>query len=285
MKGTSAEVAIIKGDNPIRMVEEALTLIAAEQAFGRDEKILVKPNYINSSHPSTGNTTDSRVIEGTVKYLKEKGFGNIAIGEGSGFADTMVAYEAAGTDEVARRWQIGLLDINKDDYTTMDVSDHYALKSVRISKTALNSAIISIPKLKLHRITGVTLSLKNLMGVVQPKGQMHVHLNEKIADLASVVKPRLAVVDGIIGGEGHETAGKPVPMNIVIAGLDLVAVDTVGAAVMGVNVDDVKHIKLASQKGLGTCDLNQIKIVGEPIEKVKRIFKPSFASRFASKFA
>ena len=285
MKGTSAEVAIIKGDDPVRMVEEALTLIAAERAFGKDEKILVKPNYINSSHPSTGNTTDSRVIEGTVKYLKEKGFGNIAIGEGSGFADTMEAYKAAGTDEVARRWQIGLLDINKDDYTTVDVSDHYALKSVRISKTALNSAIISVPKLKLHRITGVTLSLKNLMGVVQPKGQMHVHLNEKIADLASVVKPRLAVVDGIIGGEGHETAGKPVPMNIVIAGLDLVAVDTVGAAVMGVDVDDVKHVKLASHKGLGTCDLNQIRIVGEPIEKVKRIFKPSFASRFASKFA
>jgi len=283
LKRTPAEVAVIKGDDPVKMVEEALSLVAAERAFVKDERILVKPNYINASHPSTGNTTDSRVIKGTVKYLKEKGFGNIAIGEGSGFADTMKAYEAAGTDEVARRWGVELLDLNKDEYTKMDVSEHYALRSVRISKTALDSAVVSVPKLKLHRITGVTLSLKNLMGVVQPKGQMHVHLNEKIADLASVVKPRLAVVDGIIGGEGHETAGKPVHMNVVIAGLDSVAVDTVGAVCMGVNVDDVKHIQLAAQKGLGTCDLRQIRIIGEPIDKVKRNFKPSFASRFASK--
>jgi uncharacterized protein (DUF362 family) len=285
LKETLADVAIIKGDNPVDMVAEALTLIVAERAFRKDEKILVKPNYIDSSHPSTGNTTDSRVIEGTVKYLKEKGFSNIVIGEGSGFADTMKAFEAAGTDEVARRWQIDLLDLNKDDYVVMDVSDHYALRSVRISKTALNSAIISVPKMKLHRITGVTLSLKNMMGVVQPKGQMHVHLNEKIADLASVVKPRLAVVDGIIGGEGHETAGRPVPMNIVIAGLDPVAVDAVGAASMGVTVDNVKHIRLAAQKKLGICDLEQIRIVGEPLEKVKRNFKPSISSHFMSKLA
>jgi uncharacterized protein (DUF362 family) len=282
LKETLADVAIIKGDNPVKMVAEALTLIAAERAFRKEEKILVKPNYIDSSHPSTGNTTDSRVIEGTVKYLKEKGFSNIVIGEGSGFADTMKAFEAAGTDDVARRWQIDLLDLNKDDYVVMDVSDHTALRSVRISKTALNSAIISVPKLKLHRITGVTLSLKNMMGVVQPKGQMHVHLNEKIADLASVVKPRLAVVDGIIGGEGHETAGRPVPMNIVIAGLDPVAVDTVGAACMEVNIDHVKHIRLAAQKKLGTCDLKKIRIVGEPLE---RNFKPSISSHFMSKLA
>jgi uncharacterized protein (DUF362 family) len=279
------DVAIVKGDKPVEMVAEALSLIEAEQTFKKDERILVKPNYIDASHPSTGNTTDAGVLEGTVKYLKEKGFSNIAIGEGSGFADTMKAYEVAGVDEVAHRLHVDLLDLNEDSYVVVDVPGHLALKSVRISKTSLDSAIISVPKLKLHRITGVTLSLKNMMGVVQPKGQMHFHLNEKIADLASVLKPRLAVVDGLIGGEGHETAGKPVPMNLVITGLDLVAVDAVGAAVMGVNVDNVKHIKLAAHKGLGICDLERIRIIGEPLEKVKKDFKPSFTSHFMSKFA
>ena len=267
------------------MVTDTLTLIEAEQAFKKDERILIKPNYIDASHPSTGNTTDAGVIEGTVKYLKEKGFSNIAIGEGSGFAETTKAYEVAGVDEVARRWQVNLLDLNKDIYIVVDVPNHLILKSVRISKTALDYAIISVPKLKLHRITGVTLSLKNMMGVVQPKGQMHFHLNEKIADLASVVKPRLAVVDGLIGGEGHERAGKPVPMNLVIAGLDPVAVDTVGATIMGINVDNIKHIKLAAKKELGTCNLDQIRILGESLEKVKRKFKPSFTSHFMSRFS
>jgi uncharacterized protein (DUF362 family) len=191
----------------------------------------------------------------------------------------------AGVNEVARRWKVDLLDLNEDMYVVVDVPNYLALRSVRISKTAFDSAIISVPKLKLHRITGVTLSLKNMMGVVQPKGQMHFHLNEKIADLASIVKPKLTVVDGIIGGEGHERAGKPVPMNLVIAGLDPIAVDTVGTTVMGINVDNIKHIKLAAKKELGICNLEQIRIIGDPLEKVKRDFKPSFTSHFISKFA
>jgi len=279
------EVAIIKGDEPSEMVVKALTLVGAEQAFKVEETLLIKPNYINASHPSMGNTTDARVIEGIVKYFKEKGYDNIAVGEGSGFADTMKAFKVAGVDEVARRWQIKLLDLNKDEYKAADAKKSLVLNSVKISKIALNSAVISVPKLKLHRITGVTLSLKNMMGVVQPKGKMHFHLNEKIAELATIVKPRLAVVDGIIGGEGHETAERPVPMNLVIAGLDPVAVDTVGAIVMGVDVNNVKHIKLASKKGLGVCDLNLIRILGAPIENVKRTFKPSLSSHFMSRFA
>ncbi|MEM2129271.1 MAG: DUF362 domain-containing protein [Candidatus Bathyarchaeia archaeon] len=285
MTANPSKVAIIRGDEPIEMVIKALALVGAEKAFKVEEKLLIKPNYINASHPSMGNTTDARVIEGIVKYFKEKGYDNIAVGEGSGFADTMKAYEVAGVDKVARQWQIKLLDLNKDEYEAVDAQENPVLSSVKISKTALNSAVISVPKLKLHRITGVTLSLKNMMGVVQPKGKMHFHLNEKIANLASIVKPRLAVVDGIIGGEGHETAGRPVPMNLVIAGLDPVAVDTVGAAVMGVDVNNVKHIQLASKKGLGVCDLNLIKILGEPIENVKITFKPSLSSHFMSRFA
>jgi len=281
----STNVAIVKGDKPVDMVVEALEMIGAEEAFTSEERILVKPNYINASHPSTGNTTDARVIEGTVKFLKERGYSNIVIGEGSGLTDTMKAYKVAGVDKVAHRWKVDLIDLNEDEYIIMDVPNSLALKTVRISKTALNSAVVSVPKLKLHRMAGVTLSLKNLMGVVSPKGQIHRHLSKKIADLASVVKPRLAVIDGIIGGEGYELAGKPVKMNLVIAGLDPVAVDTVGTAVMGFNLKKARHILLAAEKGLGICDLKRIKILGERIEKVKKDFKPSFSFHFLSRFA
>jgi len=284
LTGKTVDVAIIKGLDPVDMVVEALLLVKAEQAFNTNERVLIKPNYINACHPTTGVTTDVRVIEGTIKYLREKGFKHMVVGEGSGFADTMKAFEVAGVDRVAKNWQIDLLDLNKDEYIFVDEKDH-AFSSIGISKTALNSAIISVPKLKLHKITGVSLSLKNMMGVVRPKGKMHIHLNEKIAELASIVKPRLAVVDGIIGGEGHETAGKPVVMNLVIAGCDPVAVDTVGATVMGVDVNNINHIQLAAKKGLGTCNLDQIRIVGDPLEQVKRKFKSSFTYRFMSKFA
>ena len=69
-------------------------------------------------------------------------------------------------------------------------------------------------------------------------------------------------------------------MNLVIAGIDPVAVDAVGAAVMGISPTDVKHLVLAEKNELGTCDLEKITVLGEPIEKVKRKFHKSFSSRF-----
>ena len=222
------KVSIVKGENPRDITVRALDMIRAKDGLAGDRAILIKPNYINAKHPSTGITTDSRVIEGVVKYIKQSGLNKVILG----------------------------------------------LKRVKIAKTALESRIVSVPKLKIHAGAGVTLSIKNMMGVMTPKGSMHRgNLSKNIADLASLVKPSLAVVDGIIAAEGHETNGSPVEMNLVLAGKDPVAVDAVGAAVMGVPARSVRHLIYAEQRGLGTYDLGQIEVVGEPIENVKKVFR------------
>lgn len=272
-------VAIVKGQEPIEITVKALEMVGAEQACSTEKQILVKPNYINADHPSTGVTTDGRVIEGVVRFFREHGFRNVIIGEGAGFADTFHAFRVAGVDKVAERWGVSMVDLNKDEFVTVKPSNPYALQTVRVAKTVLESCIVSVPKLKLHKLAGVTLSLKNMMGAVTPKGSIHGPLSEKIVDLASIITPSVAVIDGIIGGEGSETAGEPVEMNLVIAGRDPVAVDAVGAAVMGVDPRSVKHLVLAEEKGLGVCDLGRIKVLGEPIEKVRRNFKGSFFSK------
>lgn len=279
-------VAIVKGKNPIETTVDALKLIEAdiEHALAESGKkqILIKPNYINSKHPSTGITTDSRVIEGIVKFLKTGNItSDVVIGEGSGFADTFQAFKIAGVDAVADRWGVKLVDLNKDEFVEAQVPNPLSLKRIRVAKTAWESTIISVPKLKPHRIATVTLSLKNMMGALASKGSMHrgTSLSENIADLASMLTPSLAVIDGIIAGEGHETSGDPVPMNLVITGTDPVAVDAVGAAVMDIAPEDVKHLLLAEKKGLGTCQLANITVLGEPIEAVKRRFRRSLASK------
>ena len=273
------KVAIVKGTKPVDVTVKALRMIDVDKAFSEEKPILVKPNYIDASHPSTGITTDSRVIEGVVKFLKNRGVKKIAIGEGSGFANTFNAFEVAGVDEMAKKWNVELVDLNKDEFVEVNPPRPLALKRVKIAKTALESTIISVPKLKPHRMTDVTLSIKNMMGVMAPKGSMHRRLNKNIVDLASVVKPNIVVVDGIIAGEDHETSGSPVEMNLVIAGTDPVAVDAVGAAVMRINPKNVKHLRLAEKKGLGTCNLEQIEIIGESIESVKKKFRRALSSR------
>ncbi|MEM3640659.1 MAG: DUF362 domain-containing protein [Candidatus Bathyarchaeia archaeon] len=280
-------VAIIKGSNPIESTVKALEMIKSDLnvILSTEKPMLIKPNYINAKHPSTGITTDSRVVEGIVKFLKEHGKSNIIIGEGSGWADTFQAFKIAGIDKVAERWNVKLFDLNKDCFVDVYPPNPLALKSVKVAKTALESLIISVPKLKLHRLATVTLGIKNMMGALASKGAMHNgRLNENIADLASVLKPSLTVIDGIIAGEGHETSGNPVEMNLVIAGTDPVAVDAVGAAVMGVSPANVKHLVLAEKKGLGTCRLENIEVIGEPIERVKRKFRRSISSKILEHF-
>jgi len=278
-----SRVAIIKGTDPIETTVKALDTIQPDvgSVLSRKKPILIKPNYINPKHPSTGITTDSRVIEGVVKFLRERNIGDIIIGEGSGFGDAFQAFRIAGVDAVAERWGVRLIDLNEDEFIEVNPPDPLSLRNVRIAKTSLESTIISVPKLKPHRIATVTLSLKNMMGALASKGSMHMgtSLSENIADLASVLRPSIAVIDGIIAGEGHETSENPVEMNLVIAGTDPVAVDAVGAALMGIPPTDVKHLLLAEKKGLGTCHLEEITVLGEPIEKVKRKFHRSLSSR------
>jgi len=278
-----SKVAIVKGTKAIDITEKALQLIRpeVERALSTGKPILIKPNYINSKHPSTGITTDGRVVEGAVKFLKENKIGEkVLIGEGSGWADTFEAFKVAAVDMVAKRWDVKLVDLNKDDFVEVHPPCPYSLRKIKVAKTALESTIISVPKLKLHRIATVTLSLKNMMGALASKGSMHNgRLSKNIVDLVSVLKPSVSVIDGIIAGEGHETSGNPVEMNLIIAGTDPVAVDAVGAAVMDIQPSDVKHLVLAGKKGLGTCKLDEITVLGEPVEKVKRKFRRSFSSR------
>lgn len=274
-----ARVAIVKGTNPTDMTVEALEKVEAYEAVSEEKPVLIKPNYITASHPARGITTDSRVIEGVVKFLKQHGVEDIVIGEGSGFSDTFEAFRIAGVDAVAERWNVKLVDLNRDDFIPIRSPGPLANK-VKIAKTALESTIISVPKLKPHRQAGVTLSIKNMMGAATPKGSMHLNLSRNIAELASIIKPSIAVIDGIVACEGHETSENPVEMNLVIAGRDPVAVDAVGAAVMGIPPTEIKHLIFAERKGLGTCDLNHIEIVGERIERVRKKFKRSILSSF-----
>ncbi len=225
-------------------------------------------------------TTDSRVIEGVIKYLKKNTDCNIIIGEGSGHSDTFESYQVSGVDLLAKKYDVEIIDLNKDSQMKININNSLSLKKVKIAKTALESVIVSVPKLKIHSLTDVTLSLKNMLGVMVPKGSMHKgDLSKNIADLCSIVRPRIAVIDGIIAGELHETKGTPVEMNLIISGTDPVAVDSVGAYVMGKSPKSVRHIEYAHQKGLGVYDLNQITILGEPIKGVRKNFNDSFSSR------
>jgi hypothetical protein len=136
--------------------------------------------------------------------------------------------------------------------------------------------IISVPKLKTHDQTEMTCAIKKLKGLLTDKAKKAMHqqgLFEGVIDLLSAVKPRLAVVDAIICQEGlGPVFGKPVEMNLILAGKDLVAVDATCARLIGYHPSEILLTVNAAARGLGTLDTEQIETVGEPLENVKRRF-------------
>jgi uncharacterized protein (DUF362 family) len=152
-----------------------------------------------------------------------------------------------------------------------------------VAKAATEATrIISVPALKTHSMTGVTVSLKNVVvGLMAGRvygffkyGAPHQKIPEWITDVASIFKIDYTVVDGIWGMEGNgPISGDPISMDLIIAGADPVAVDAVCTAIMGFNPKNIGHITLAAEHGLGVADLDQIIVEGESIADVQEMFE------------
>ena len=239
-----------------------------------ETKILINPNWVTTDHFSTGNVTSTDVLEGIIMYLineTEIDANNITVADGGSFGTSEIFFEL---NKIFRleKYGITLLNLNNDKVENeVEIPNPLALKTVNIVKTAMEaSCIISVPSLKTHNMARTTLSMKNMMGTIMPKSIMHSKLHKKIADLVSVLRSKMKfqIIDGIIGSNGWELGGKPIQMDLIIAGEDPVAVDTVGSAIMGFGLDKVKYLKFGEEKALGIANLDQIEIVGSQISEV-----------------
>ncbi len=268
-----SNVAVINTGKPLAGTKRALASIRASQYFQKDERILIKPNYVTNDLPRTGVTTDPRVVLGVVEYLQDSGFDDIIVAEGgSTDFDTMETFEKVGLIDVIR--DIELIDLNRDERVEVTIPNAAKLKKINVAKTFFEcDAIVSVAKLKVHRLAVVTLNMKNMMGGILPKSIMHEDIHEKIVDLNRRFMPRLGVIDGVIGCQTHETGCDPVRSNVIVAGSDAVAVDAIGALLMGINPHDVKHLELAALVGMGTNDLNQIEITGDDLKKLQKRYR------------
>ena len=258
-------------------------------------QVLVKPNLVTPTQSGTGVITDCQVTEAVLRLVLKYHPKRVVIGEGSGYgydvigarADTWDAFKQSGTQEVAERLGIDCIDLNRDTSVSVEIPDYYVMDRVLIAKTVVESdVIISVPVLKTHRRTIVTLSLKNMKGVMPGQEKRKTHqmgLERAIVDLNQVVKPHFTIVDGLVGLGGLWEGEDAAHMNLIIAGQDPVAVDAVGAQVMGFDPTRILMLDLAAEKRLGVIDSKAITITGEKIVSVaKRFIDPQtvFAKRY-----
>lgn len=261
-------------------VKKALDRLDLAQQIKSSDKILVDLNLLLDEDYEYGNITSPETCEAIVDYLiNELGVTpeNIWVGDGGYTSSTPGAIKRLKLPEMSKRYGFHVIDLNEDDRINgVEPEKPLALTSANIARTAMDvDVIVSVPSLKTHSMAVTTLSIKNLMGTLQPKGHMHSKLHKKLADLLSIFHPRtkLAVIDGFIGSDGMEEGGHPVKMDVVVAGIDFVAVDTVGSALIGYSPKECMYLKYCSKRGLGESDINKINIVGDSLEEVKTKFR------------
>jgi uncharacterized protein (DUF362 family)/ferredoxin len=230
-------------------------LAVSELPRAKDASILIKPNLNSNMNALTGNTTDLRIVVGVVEYLKDAGFRNITIGEGtsSGFhREKINIFSRLMADKIAQRYDIGLLDFNYAP--SVEVEFENGTKA-RIAKACVETDFfINIPKLKTHFETMMSVCLKNLIGCltgVYEKQKAHRSLCKNILNLNKVIKPDLHIVDGIIAMEGTgPSSGTPRKMGQLVFTTDPFLGDLACARLADIPHTEVPCLRLAEEAGI-----------------------------------
>jgi uncharacterized protein (DUF362 family) len=277
-------VSIVEVDDVKDSVNKAVDL-AGGLGVEIGDVVVIKPNIKNQSPSGYGIVTDSRVVEATVELAFRYNAKKVKIAEGAAYPtgayDTLAAFQVAGVMDIAKRWDIELVDLNSWDSVEVDIENGFLLNWVRVGRSVIEADIvINVPVLKTHRGTLLSACIKNIgvgCAVREEKKRLHrLGLERGFLDVYSVVKPKFNIVDAIVALEGDGPncpPGKPKPLGLIIAGRDGLAVDAVCCGIMGIEPNSVDHLRLAQEKGLGSIDLDKIEIVGKQLEDVATDFE------------
>jgi len=223
----------------------------------RGKSILLKPNIVEYI-PGKPVNTDTRLIGAAVEAFLRLDAASVTVGEGPGHhRDTdLLLYETGLGEHLARR-KIGFVDLNRDELIKTKLQANYSgLGHLWLPRTVLASDfIVSMPKVKTHHWTGVTLSMKNMFGIVPgsrygwPKNVLHwAGIHESILDICATVRPDFVIADAITAMEGDGPLnGTERRLNQLIFSDDAVAADATCVRALGLIPEHVTHIREASR--------------------------------------
>jgi len=248
----------------------------------KGKKILLKPNLVEPLANTAHINTHPLMVRGAAEAFLSLGAERVTVGEGPGHChDTLRTLEASGLADVLFEDRIPFVDLNSDDVYTVPNKGRYSRLKTLTFPVALRQAdwIVSMPKLKTHHWAGVTLSMKNMFGVMPgmfygwPKNVLHREgIGKCILDINMTLQPHLAIVDGVIGMEGDgPIMGTPRHAGVLVMGRNFVAVDATCSRIMGVNPWKIPYLSVASTR-LGPLKEKNISQYGETIDSVRTDF-------------
>ncbi len=266
-----------------KTIETGWRELGVSEAQIRGRRVLLKPNLVETMPHAVHINTHPSVVRGAVEALLAWGASRVVVAEGPGhISDTLRVLDESGMEEVLWEDRIPFIDLNRQNgYTVANAGGYSLLDSLTLPLCLKDfDLIISMAKLKTHHWAGVTLSMKNLFGLMPgsfygwPKNRLHwAGINNCIVDITATVRPHFAIIDGIVGMEGDgPIMGDPKPAGVLIMGRNLPAVDATSSRIMGIDPHSVVSLSLA-EGWLGPVREAQIRQVGETIQAVRTPFR------------
>ena len=265
-------IFIASGPDAYKNTKEVISKIDIASVSGK--RVLLKPNAGRADAAGSGITTNPLVVAAAIDAFREAG-AFVAVGE-SPITGVKAhdAFRTTGIAGIAEERDCPLLNMDERQPVRVRIKDGAAIKSLKVCPEIFEyDFIVSIPVMKTHMHTVVTLSVKNMKGCLWRRSKVDLHmlpplkgtdikpLDIAIADMVSVLRPHLSIIDGSTCMEGlGPRAGKPKKLDLVIAGIDPFAADTVACALMGINSDDVPHLQIGGLRGYGVTDIVKINI-------------------------
>ncbi len=238
-------------------IVEALDAIGAPERIAGQSRVLIKPNLTTDSpHPIT---TSPGCCEAVVAYVRDHSRAKIMIAEGCGDGEreTDQVFHTLGYGALADKYGIELVDLNYEPLIKKENPDCPVFPEMHLPEIAFTHYIISVPVLKAHSLAVITGSLKNMMGFAPPeyysgrhgvwkKSVFHGKMQQSIIDLNKYIVPDMTVMDCSIGMANFHLGGPHCspPVNKIIAGCNPWEVDREAAGLLGLNWENIPHIKV-----------------------------------------
>ena len=263
---TLPDIGVLQGDDPAANALQAVALIGGMGRFvSKGDDVVVKPNILTAKEPKYGATTNPAVVAAIVKMCWEAGAGSVTVLDNP-TAPPRQAYQVAGiaaaVDAVDGRMKV----LTGRDFDLIDVPEGRALTEWPMVTDVFDADVfINVPCAKTHGLAGLTLSMKNLMGILGgSRGRIHQDFDQKIVDLNGLVRPHLTVLDGtrllVRNGPSGGSLADVRPGNTVAAGTNQVSMDSYGATLFGRTASQLSYVMLGAEQGLGEPDLSKLTI-------------------------
>jgi len=265
------DLVAISGE-PVAATRKALEAMGGISRFvKKGQRVVLKPNMSFSRTPDFSATTHPLVVATAAQACIEAGAQQVLILDHT-LQRAEFCLERTGIRDACKNIPgVHVLALQeKKFFHEIKIPQGKVLERVEVMKEILDSQVlINIPVAKSHSATGVSLGMKGLMGMIWDRESFHsqYNINQAIADLGAVIKPQLTILDATraLASGGPGGPGEVKKPNLVIAGIDPVAVDSYGVTIVpwyGQNFKgrQVEHLLVSHQRGLGKIDIEQLKI-------------------------